>query len=140
MITMRRNVFETNSSSTHSLTMCMKEDYDRWMSEGNLYLVNKLTNTPGPFPKFVTREELLALLAKEPYAPDLANIDPDEYNEDNDEDDDYKDRESIIDEYLSDYGYYTSATYNSQELEEFDEVYTLPDGQQVIAFGYFGHD
>ena len=28
----RRNVFETNSSSTHSITMCMKSDYDRWIA------------------------------------------------------------------------------------------------------------
>ena len=28
----RRNVFETNSSSTHSMTMCMESDFDRWMS------------------------------------------------------------------------------------------------------------
>lgn len=26
----RRNVFETNSSSVHSLTMCMKSDFDKW--------------------------------------------------------------------------------------------------------------
>ena len=26
----RRGVFETNSSSVHSLTMCMESDYDRW--------------------------------------------------------------------------------------------------------------
>ncbi len=28
----RRNVFETNSSSTHSLTMCMKSDFDKWVA------------------------------------------------------------------------------------------------------------
>ena len=28
----RRNVFETNSSSTHSITMCMESDYDKWMA------------------------------------------------------------------------------------------------------------
>lgn len=28
----RHGVFETNSSSTHSLTMCMKSDYDRWVA------------------------------------------------------------------------------------------------------------
>ena len=28
----RKNVFETNSSSTHSITMCMKSDYDRWVA------------------------------------------------------------------------------------------------------------
>ena len=26
----RKNVFETNSSSTHTLTMCLKSDYDKW--------------------------------------------------------------------------------------------------------------
>ena len=26
----RKGVFETNSSSTHSITMCSKEDYDKW--------------------------------------------------------------------------------------------------------------
>ena len=26
----RRGVFETNSSSCHSLTMCTQSDYDRW--------------------------------------------------------------------------------------------------------------
>ena len=28
----RRGVFETNSSSTHSLTMTSKEEYDKWQS------------------------------------------------------------------------------------------------------------
>jgi len=26
----RRGVFETNSSSTHSITICTKEEYDKW--------------------------------------------------------------------------------------------------------------
>lgn len=26
----RRNVFETNSSSTHSITMCIQSDFDKW--------------------------------------------------------------------------------------------------------------
>lgn len=32
----RRGVFETNSSSVHSITMCMKSDYDKWVN-GELY-------------------------------------------------------------------------------------------------------
>lgn len=32
-VQIRRGVFETNSSSVHSLTMCMKSDYDKWASE-----------------------------------------------------------------------------------------------------------
>ena len=36
MKTIRRNVFETNSSSTHSITMCMESDYEKWKN-GELY-------------------------------------------------------------------------------------------------------
>lgn len=28
----RRGVFETNSSSVHSMTICMKSDYDKWVN------------------------------------------------------------------------------------------------------------
>lgn len=28
----RRGVFETNSSSAHSITMCMESDYDKWVN------------------------------------------------------------------------------------------------------------
>ena len=37
MKTVRVGVFETNSSSTHSLTICSKEEYELWMS-GKLLL------------------------------------------------------------------------------------------------------
>lgn len=30
MKVIRMGVFETNSSSTHSITMCSKEDYNKW--------------------------------------------------------------------------------------------------------------
>ncbi len=30
MRSIRRSIFETNSSSTHSLTICAKEDYEAW--------------------------------------------------------------------------------------------------------------
>ena len=33
----RRGVFETNSSSCHSLTMCTQSDYDRWKSGELIY-------------------------------------------------------------------------------------------------------
>lgn len=32
----RRKTFETNSSSTHSITMCSKEDFEKWKA-GELY-------------------------------------------------------------------------------------------------------
>ena len=37
MIKVRKNVFETNSSSTHSITMCTSDEYDGWL-KGEYYL------------------------------------------------------------------------------------------------------
>ena len=36
MIQVRKNVFETNSSSTHSLVMAVKSDFDKW-ENGEVY-------------------------------------------------------------------------------------------------------
>ena len=33
----RRGIFETNSSSVHSLTMCTQSDYDRWKNGELIY-------------------------------------------------------------------------------------------------------
>lgn len=36
-IQIRRGVFETNSSSTHSITICPKKEYQRWVDGELLY-------------------------------------------------------------------------------------------------------
>lgn len=46
----RRGVFETNSSSTHSITMCTESEYEQW-KKGELLL--DYWNE-----KFITKEEL----------------------------------------------------------------------------------
>ena len=39
MIQIRKNVFETNSSSTHSLVMAVKSEFDKWEA-GEYYYCN----------------------------------------------------------------------------------------------------
>lgn len=41
MIKIRRGVFETNSSSTHSMTMCSRKEYDEWRSGKRVYDYDK---------------------------------------------------------------------------------------------------
>ena len=36
-IQIRRGVFETNSSSVHSITMCMQSDYEKWENGEFIY-------------------------------------------------------------------------------------------------------
>lgn len=37
MFSVRRNVFETNSSSTHSICICTEEDYKKWENGEKLW-------------------------------------------------------------------------------------------------------
>ena len=36
-LSVRKGVFETNSSSTHSLTMCSEDEFDQWKNGKLLY-------------------------------------------------------------------------------------------------------
>ena len=70
----RRNIFETNSSSVHSLTLCMEEDYDRW-KKGEIYLFNGsyigYPNDKKPQKKkFYTKDECIDLLKSNKYVKD----------------------------------------------------------------------
>lgn len=55
----RLGTFETNSSSTHSITMCMKEEYEKWKS-GELFFVRAEN-------KFIDKEEEQNMLKKQLY-------------------------------------------------------------------------
>ena len=113
----RRGVFETNSSSVHSLTICSKEEYDSWYRGKVLY--DKWNQC------FVTYEDALEDL-KEDYEDD---------NTINWEDEDQ------IKELLNDNGIKTMEEFfDGIDFETFEEEYTTPLGEKIVAFGYFGYD
>lgn len=66
MRTIRTGVFETNSSSTHSITMCTANEYEKWR-KGELYYCDYNE-------EFVTKEERDIIL-KEMILDDEFNID-----------------------------------------------------------------
>lgn len=117
----RRGVFETNSSSTHSLTMMMKSDYDRWHNE-QLYLYS--SGYGWEFSKPVenhlyTRDEAAAFAKTNRW---------------------YKDKEEIDDEILKDIGFISWDDEGSEYLEGFYEEFTTPSGETIVAFGEYGYD
>lgn len=57
MKTIRRHVFETNSSSTHSITMCSKEDFDAW--KNGLVIFNEYDS------KFIPTKEAMKKIKEE---------------------------------------------------------------------------
>ena len=119
----RRGVFETNSSSVHSITMCSGDTYSKWES-GELYK-HHYGN------RFATREEIIGELkikkhwkSGELEYPDVDWSNIDEVN------DIIRDEEWVTEEEF----------WDDVNCETFSESYTTPNGEEVVAFGYYGYD
>lgn len=113
MRVIRRCVFETNSSSTHSIVMCSKEEYDKW-ENGETCLI------PYNKGRFITKNEALNILSED-------EIDINKYDS--------------IDEAFSDNEIYTYDSYfDDYRLDSFYEEYMTPSGDTIVAFGKYGYD
>ena len=120
----RRGVFETNSSSTHSLTMMMKSDYKRWENEG-LYLFDGYGygwefNKP-IHGHLYTTDEVIGFAKTYKYFDDI-----DEYDLDYD--------------MINEMGFVSWDDEGSEYLEGFYEEFVTPAGETVVAFGEYGYD
>ena len=112
----RRGVFETNSSSVHSLTMCSGEEYKKWENGEILYW--QWQN------KFGTREEIIRELKSKSW---FSNVD--------------WSNEDKVNDIFSDEGIQTCEEFFDNEYyETFEERHITPSGDEVVAFGYYGHD
>ena len=121
-IQIRTGVFETNSSSTHSLVMCSEDEYNKW-ANGELYYCSWFPSKAKSLEKkgcdFYTEEEAKAICA-------AADIDWDAEDED-----DYCERREhfeTLDEFCDD---------EYLETEEYN--YTTPRGEKVKAVAKYGY-
>lgn len=57
MIQIRKAIFETNSSSTHSLVMCSEKEYEDF-NNGKVYLNDGFSQIFREYPRFVTIEQI----------------------------------------------------------------------------------
>ena len=127
MISIRRNVFETNSSSTHSITMCMESDFDKW-KKGELYW-DRWNN------KLVSKEEVDKKVQewKEKFIAKNPNFD--------ENDEDWKEQ---LEDYINDdKTYYTYEEFNDYgylEYETYKTEFVTSNGEKVVSFGYYGND
>lgn len=131
----RRGVFETNSSSTHSLTMCSEKDFNDWKAGKVLFDEYKEQFV---FAKCMTNSQKND--AKEYY-----EATKDDYRKDwNDLSDGAK--ESYYTKYAKDNDLVDedAKTYDEymieNDLETFIETYTSKSGDKVVAFGEYGYD
>lgn len=131
----RRGVFETNSSSTHSLTMCSEEEFEQWKNgellfdewgsesfvkanslsdDDKKYAVKDYENHKYEFSKDWSD---LSESAKEKYYTKYAK------------------ENNIVDEDAKTY-----EEWRHSNLETFVDRYTSKSGDKIVAFGKYGYD
>ena len=118
----RKGAFETNSSSTHSLTMCSKELYEKWRTS-DLYLVRESDSKLSLMTKEEVRKYFKELYKNNPY------VSPDKF-----------DNDDFLDDYMLDYEISTYEDWGHECLEEFYDEYTTESGETIVAFGEYGFD
>ena len=118
MIQIRKNVFETNSSSTHSLCICTEDEYSRWQKGETYY--DRWND------EFATKEVVLNNLRSNKYlAEHIVGMTDEE----------------ILSDYAYDEGYCSEDQYfDSEYLETYHESYTSPSGDKIVVFGKYGYD
>lgn len=120
----RRNTFETNSSSTHSITMCTANTFNDWV-EGKCRWIRWAESGK----EFINEDDILSYLEQK-YNIDRADwehkreTDPERYDED----------------LQSWYDMYTYDMWRSMEYETYEHNYTTPSGETIVAFGHYGYD
>ena len=128
MIQIRQGVFETNSSSTHSITIASESDFDKWKN-GDVYLNEGWwsgSNNPNEDKTFLTKDEAINLLEYYGYYKGNENLS------------DMSDAE--INDVFRNREIYTFENYWSDYLENYEERYTTEHGDVVVAFGQYGYD
>lgn len=128
--TVRRSVFETNSSSTHSLTMVDKSEYDSW-EKGDAILY----------------EDSIILKESEEYKGLMETFKKDWEEEGKKHYDCDEDEECTLEEWIEfytgtgDLGFYTYEQYFEMDnYETFAYSHSTKNGDKIVAFGYHGHD
>lgn len=110
----RYGVFETNSSSVHSLTMMSQEDYDKWKTE------DVWINGDNLYTKEDIQKKYEESISKNPK---------------------YKEWYPTLEDYIDGSDFKTYDEYwDNLDYETFEDRYVTKSGETIVAFGYHGHD
>lgn len=132
----RRGVFETNSSSTHSLTMCDEEIFEKWKSGDLLYdkyAEEFIDSVPELSDEQKNGAKEYYEYSMEKYWKQWSDLTDSEKKEWYDK---YATEEGIIPEDAVTYDQFMDDAY----LESFVDRYTTKNGDKVVAFGVYGYD
>ncbi len=116
----RRNVFETNSSSTHSIAIASKNEFEKWRDGELLY--QERWSAPD---RFLTMAEAVE-------EAKLSTYYDGEFN-DISAMDDYEIYEVLREYEIYDYEHWT------RDYESDVTHYTTPGGEEIVAVCYYGY-
>ena len=120
MIQVRNNIFETNSSSVHSITLCPEDEFKKWKN-GELL-----------FDRY--NDKLISLKEAEGLKEEM-RIDRRKYY--GDSEDEYEDRGRFL-TYNQFFDWQGDDNYMDY-MEKYQSHQNI-NGVDVVAFGYYGHD
>lgn len=130
----RRGVYETNSSSSHSITMCNEEEFEKWKDGKILFdawkeeFVDNVNLTDDQ--KEYARKEYES--KKNDFSKDWEDLSDSAKEKCYEK---YIKEHNLIDEEYKTYNEYM----NDYELESFFDTYTTKNGEKVVAFGKYGY-
>ena len=110
-IQIRKGLFETNSSSVHSLVMCDGSDFEKWKRGELVFSKDTETLVPIDNPYYVAWSKM-SLKEKEEHWSEHDYL--------------------TYDQFFNDWG--------ALEYETFCSTYKTPEGNEVVAFGYYGYN
>ena len=110
-VQVRKGLFETNSSSVHTLVMCSNSDVDKWKKGEMVY---------------------------DKYEGELIPTTDENYCKWKEMSDEEKEDEYVLYDYLTYEDFFDN--WEAIEYETFYNSYTTEKGETVVAFGYYGHD
>ena len=122
MIQIRNNIFETNSSSVHSITLCSEDEFKKWKN-GEIFF-----DRYGE--KFLTFEEAEKVKKEQEKERErlIEQFGNDDYFDD-------EDRTFTDEQFFNWQGDDSYLDY----MEKFQSHQNI-NGVDVVAFGYYGHD
>lgn len=148
-IQIRKGVFETNSSSVHSIVMCKKADYDMW-NDGKMLLTDDDEIVPLTDERREERKKILRewLETETEYNSNLRNV-KEELFAHADDDEYVSDYTALLDRYDVDRNtsdlLYELKCGPGITVSEYDETikdyeYFCSTKDDYVAFGYYGQD
>jgi len=122
MVKIRKSVFETNSSMTHAVALCLKEEYDNWSNGESYFDMYKK--------EFISKVDLLQKFSEAEDRDEYDGFDAwRTYNGEGA----YESRGCTLVEYD------TYLENIESELAIWYKDFTTPEGEEVTTFGYAYH-